>query len=110
MQFPFVSIAQQCKHRYTVGGQKHYETGIEFVLVTLQELQLATLMVFFRLFALCSTCVSAWVIVLSDISREIVARWETSPILKEYRELVRFSWSICHINWHSIKCIESDSF
>jgi hypothetical protein len=62
--------------------------GLEFVLVTLKERQLATLM-FFRLFTLCSAHASALVIVLSNSPCERIGKWETCPILKEDRSLVR---------------------
>jgi hypothetical protein len=38
---------------------------------------------FFHLFTLCSACVSALVIVLSDNPCERIGKWETSLILKE---------------------------
>jgi hypothetical protein len=58
---------------------------MEFVLPTLKELQLATL----QLFTLCSASFSALVIVLSDSPCERIGKWETCPILKEVRWLVR---------------------
>jgi hypothetical protein len=50
--------------------------GIEFVLATLKELQLATL---------CIARVSALEIVLSDSLCERIRKWETYLILKESR-------------------------
>jgi hypothetical protein len=46
-------------------------------------------MFFFRLFPLCSARASALVIVLSDSPSERIGNWETCPILKEDRSLVR---------------------
>jgi hypothetical protein len=44
---------------------------------------------FFRLFTLCNARVGASVIVLSDSTCEGIGKWETFPILKEDRSLVR---------------------
>jgi hypothetical protein len=58
------------------------------MLVTLKELQLATVM-FFYLFTLCCAHVSALVTVLSDSPCERLGKWETCLISKENRSLVR---------------------
>jgi hypothetical protein len=62
----------------------------------------------FRLFTLCSARVSALVIVLSESPCERNGIWETCPILKEGRSLVRDTWSNCDKNWQIITCIESE--
>jgi hypothetical protein len=46
-------------------------------------------MFFFRLFIFCSARVSALVSVLSESLCESIGKWETCPILKEDRSLVR---------------------
>jgi hypothetical protein len=59
------------------------------VLVTLKEIRLATLNVFFSLFTLYSARVRPLVIVLSDSPCERIGKVETCPFLKEDRSLVR---------------------
>jgi hypothetical protein len=74
---------------HTEGGQNSGNTKklkYRFVLVTLKELQFATLNV---LFSLRSVRVSSSVIVLSDSSCGRIGKRETCPILKEERLLVR---------------------
>jgi hypothetical protein len=60
------------------------------VLDTLKELYLATLNVLLPLLKLCSACASVLVIVLTDNQCERIVKWETCPILKEDRSLVRY--------------------
>jgi hypothetical protein len=59
------------------------------VLATLTELKLATRNVLVHLFTLCSACVSASAIVLSDSPCERIRKWVTLPVMKEDRLLVR---------------------
>jgi hypothetical protein len=58
------------------------------VLATLKELQLATLYVLPFVYTP-SVRVGALVIVLSESTYERIGKWETCPILKEVRSLVR---------------------
>jgi hypothetical protein len=60
-----------------------------FLLAALKEFQLATLNVLIPFVYFYSACVSVLVIMLSDSARERIGLWETCPILKEDRTLVR---------------------
>jgi hypothetical protein len=74
--------------------------GIEFVLATLNVI-----------LPLCTACVSALVILLSDSLCERIGKVETCPTFgKRTDRCCVFSWTICDKSCHIIRCMKSDNF
>lgn len=94
------------------GGQNNgtlRNWGKEFVLPTLKNFRWQHWK-FFHLFILCSACISALVLVLSNSLCERIRKMESCPILIGDRSLVHIYLEHLWQKLHIIRCIKCNSF